>query len=105
MKKRIIFIGLCLVLLLVFTSLSYGAYDARYKLKEHPWGHLESPAFPYDPGQDQLLAVMIPGIVLWINYECAVNGSGGPHSIPAHGELNKQRTNRSAAPSSGMVVK
>jgi len=37
MKKRIIFIGLCFVLLLIFTSSSYGGEDPRYKLKADPW--------------------------------------------------------------------
>jgi hypothetical protein len=37
MKKRIIFIGLCFVLLLVFVSSSYGGEDPKYKLKAHPW--------------------------------------------------------------------
>jgi len=40
MKKRLFFLGLCLVLLLIFTSLSYGGYDPKYKLKAHPWDEM-----------------------------------------------------------------
>ncbi len=44
MKKRIIFVGLCFVLLLVFTSLSYAGYDARaIPVKAHPDQELLTP--------------------------------------------------------------
>ncbi|NIM98942.1 MAG: hypothetical protein GTO24_12930 [candidate division Zixibacteria bacterium] len=36
MKKRIIFLALCSVLFLIFTSLGYGGYDPKYKVKADP---------------------------------------------------------------------
>jgi hypothetical protein len=47
MKKRIILIGLCFVLLLVFASSSYAGGDARYKLKADPWEEMN-----FCPAQD-----------------------------------------------------
>jgi hypothetical protein len=40
MKKRIVFVGLCMLLLLIFTSLSYGEYDPKYREKADPWDDL-----------------------------------------------------------------
>ncbi len=60
MKKRIIFVGLCLVLLLIFTSLSYGGYDPRYfPVKEHPDQELLSPANSF--GFDYVVFLIMPG--------------------------------------------
>ncbi|MGB2770130.1 MAG: hypothetical protein WBC88_10435, partial [Candidatus Zixiibacteriota bacterium] len=44
MKKKIICGLLCVVLLLIFTSLSYGGFDPRaFPMKEHPDQELLSP--------------------------------------------------------------
>lgn len=50
MRKKIIFSVLCVVLLLIFTSLSYGwGPDPKYdRLREHPWDHMLSPGVPGD---------------------------------------------------------
>jgi hypothetical protein len=47
MKKRIVFVGLCMVLLLIFMSSAYGGYDPKYKLKAHPWDEMN-----LCPGED-----------------------------------------------------
>ncbi len=61
MKKRIIFVGLCFVLLLVFTSLSYAGYDARaLPIKEHPHQELCSPPSGHR-SCDILLLVVLNG--------------------------------------------
>ena len=46
MKKKIILLVLCAVLLLIFTSLSYGGFDPKYKdrILGHPWDDMLSPA-------------------------------------------------------------
>ena len=44
--KKIIFITFCLILFLIFTALSYGEIDPKYK--EHPWDHMLSPRVPED---------------------------------------------------------
>ena len=37
MKKKMIIMGLCFLLLLIFTSTTYGGFDPRYSpIKEHP---------------------------------------------------------------------
>jgi hypothetical protein len=38
MKKEIIFLVLCVILLLIFASSSYGELDLKYVLRGHPWG-------------------------------------------------------------------
>jgi type 1 fimbria pilin len=37
MKKKIIFLVLCVVLLLTFMSSSFADIDLKYKLRGHPW--------------------------------------------------------------------
>jgi len=48
MKKKIIFVCFCLMLFLIFTALSYGGPDPKYRLREHPWDHMLSPGLPGD---------------------------------------------------------
>lgn len=40
MRKKIIFLVFCAILLFIFTSLSYGGPDPKYRLREHPWSDL-----------------------------------------------------------------
>ncbi len=40
MKKKIIFVAICAVLLMIFTSISYGGGNGKYILLAHPWDHL-----------------------------------------------------------------
>jgi hypothetical protein len=44
MKKRIIILGLCFLLLLIFTSSVYAGFDPKYKQRAHPEQELKSPA-------------------------------------------------------------
>jgi len=36
MKKKIICVNFCLILFLIFTTLSFGEIDPKYVLREHP---------------------------------------------------------------------
>jgi hypothetical protein len=54
MKKKIIFMAFCLILLLIFTALSYGGADPK-KLREDPWQHMLSPK----PDNNQNLELVI----------------------------------------------
>lgn len=59
--KKIIFVAICPVLLLIFTALSYGGFDPRYtRLLEHPEQELLSPQCPPqgDYFEDALLVVV-----------------------------------------------
>lgn len=78
MKKKIIFVVLCAVLLLLFTSLSYGQdpgdpmdgfqvdgdqadgfqeYE-EYRFREDPWDHLQSPPVGEDENFDVVTIVI-----------------------------------------------
>ena len=72
MKKKIILLVLCGVLLLIFTSSSYGGFDPRYKerMQAHPDQELLTPANG-DRSHDVLL-LMVPnwtGLSLFIYVE------------------------------------
>ena len=41
MKKKIIFLAVCAVLLLILASSSYGELDPKYKLRGHPWEEVD----------------------------------------------------------------
>ncbi len=47
MKKKIVLMVFCLMLFLIFTALSYGDIDPKYKVRGHPWSDLLAP-----PGND-----------------------------------------------------
>jgi hypothetical protein len=68
MRKKIIFLCLCVVLLFIFTSLSYAGFDPKAKpLREHPDQELLAPANG-DRSHDVLL-LMVPnwtGLSLFI---------------------------------------
>ena len=42
MKKKIIFVAFCLILFLIFTTLSYGGPDPK-RMKGHPWSDMLAP--------------------------------------------------------------
>ncbi len=48
MKKKIICVAFCLILFLIFTALSFGDIDPKYKARGHPWDHMLSPPVPED---------------------------------------------------------
>jgi len=68
MKKKIIFVAVCAVLLLILASSSYGELDPKYKTRAHPWGHMESPSLPRNQDLDVLLVVISPYWVLLLNH-------------------------------------
>lgn len=69
MKKKIILLSLCAVLLLIFTSSSYGGFDPRaFPMKEHPDQEVLSPGSSERP--DGLLLLIRPNcsglfFILW----------------------------------------
>jgi hypothetical protein len=56
--KKIIFVAFCLMLFLVFTALSYGDIDPKYKVRGHPDQELLSP--PHGDRFDDVLLLVIP---------------------------------------------
>jgi len=79
MKNKTIFVVLCVVLLLLFTSLSYGWWDKprpqlqalqlkqeppphqKARLRQHPWDHCLSPRIPDDTiAQVEVSVFLIP---------------------------------------------
>jgi len=59
MKKKIILLAVCAVLLLFFASSSYGEVDPKYiRLMEHPWEHMLSPKIDNDQGYNLVVFVI-----------------------------------------------
>ncbi len=81
MKKRIIFMGLCLMLLLVFTSLSYGEYDPKYKVKADPWSDLLKSHSADTSGVDVLILWTGPGTALTFLLNCATSRNASSNEL------------------------
>lgn len=59
MKRKITFVSFCLILLLIFTTLSYGDIDPKYKARARPNQELLSP--PIEDESEDVLLLVIPG--------------------------------------------
>ncbi len=68
MRKKITFMVVCVVLLLIFTSSGYGGGNGKYVLLAHPWGHMESPSLPQNQDLDVHLFIISPNWVLLLNH-------------------------------------
>ncbi|MHA1774624.1 MAG: hypothetical protein ACTSXO_10965 [Candidatus Heimdallarchaeota archaeon] len=65
MKKKIICVVLCVVLLLIFTSASFGAYDPDwYRFREHPWSDMLLSPGNDTPAVNVLMLSIGPNITL-----------------------------------------
>jgi hypothetical protein len=85
--KKIIFVTFCLMLFLIFTTLSYGRPDPK-KLRGDPWEHMLSPK----PDNDNNLDL----VVLVINsHFCLVFKSQS--RVESLNHLNKSRDQQSAS--------
>jgi hypothetical protein len=58
MKKKIIFVAICAVLLMIFSSISYGGGNGKYILLAHPEQEFLSP--PRGDQFDDVLLVALP---------------------------------------------
>ena len=60
MKKKTILLALCAVLLLIFTSSSYGGFDPKYleRLRERPDQELKGP--PMEGQSHDIVIVIVP---------------------------------------------
>jgi hypothetical protein len=86
MKKKIILLALCGVLLLIFTSSSYGGFDPKYKEREQadPWQHQISPEVEDDQDLEIALLAISPEFCLVFIFHCKIQNFRSP------GELAKQ---------------
>jgi hypothetical protein len=64
MKKKIIFMAFCLILLLIFTASSYGGPDPKHKLREDPWEHMLSPKPDNNQNLELIVLVINPHFYL-----------------------------------------
>lgn len=90
MKKRIIFLVFCVVLLLIFTSLSYAKPDPRYeRIQEHPDQELLSP--PHGDQVQDVLLIIIPN---WNNFSVLIcTKNDAIRESPARQSLTTQESN------------
>jgi hypothetical protein len=96
--KKVIFVTFCLILFLIFTALSYGDIDPKYKFRGDPWDHMLSPRVPGDRTvQLEVNVVLISfnfnaPMMICVNKELFLNKEiGHSSSIPDE----KKWTNRS----------
>jgi hypothetical protein len=89
MKKKIIFMVFCLMLFLIFTALSYGDIDPKYKARGHPWDHMLSPRASDDEAvQFEVSMFLVPfslntPLVISISKELSLNKrTSHPSPIP-----------------------
>ena len=71
MKKKIILLVLCAVLLLIFTSLSYGGFDPNYMEREEadPWQRYTSPSSDGEPLVEVRLVRVTPHLILLVRIQ------------------------------------
>jgi hypothetical protein len=79
MKRKIILVSFCLMLFLIFTALSYGDIDPKYKARAEPHQELKSP--PSGDQFDDVLLVIIPNWSGFTLMVCAKKDS--PKENPA----------------------
>lgn len=90
MKRKIICVVLCVVLLLIFTSSSFGALNPKYKyrMKADPWEHVEkAPKQNDDQSPDFILVVIGPDVCLVFKFQSNMENSRNLD------ELTNQRSN------------
>jgi len=102
MKKKIIFLVLCVVLLLIFTSLSYAKPDPRYdRLRGDPWEHVLSPRPDNDQNLELVILVINPHFYLIFKSPCRTENSRNLTELTnqksdnsvKHNSLNRDETN------------
>ncbi len=91
--KKITCAVLCVALLLIFTSASYGALNPKYKyrVKADPWEHVEkAPKQNDDQSLDLILVVIGPDVCLVFKFQFNMENSRNLD------ELTNQRSNSPA---------
>jgi hypothetical protein len=71
MKKKTIFLLLCIALLFIFTSSSYGGFDPKYMERElaDPWEHYTSPSSDGEPSVEVRLVRVTPHLILLVRIQ------------------------------------
>jgi len=102
MRKRIIFLVFCVVLLLIFTSLSYAKPDPKYdRLRGDPWEHTLSSKPDNNQNVELVILVINPHFYLILKSPCRAENSmnltelknqKSDNSIK-HNSLNRDETN------------
>jgi hypothetical protein len=84
MKKKIIFLVLCAVLLLMFTSSSYGGFDPNYMEREEadPWEHQLSPTLDHSQDSNLVLLIANPGSFLIFRFPPKAESRRDLHQSP-----------------------
>ena len=92
MKKKIILITFCLILFLIFTALSYGEIDPKYRDRGDPWQHLKSPKIDDNQNQNVILLAINPDFYLIFTFHSKVESFKNSDSFIKHNSLNKNET-------------